>query len=50
MSWEGLTNKFKDYAMHGTKPLTDEKIEYLIQTIYELENVDDVWEIIRLLG
>lgn len=50
LSWEELINKFKDCAMHGTKRLTDQKIEYLIRTISELENVDDVGEIIGLLG
>ena len=50
MSWEELTNKFKDCALHGRRRLTDQKIEYLIQVLRDLENVDDVAEIIGLLG
>ncbi|MBN1849518.1 MAG: MmgE/PrpD family protein [Deltaproteobacteria bacterium] len=50
LDWETLTGKFRDCARHGRKPLPDQNIEYIIQAINELENVDDVAEIIGLLG
>ncbi|MBN1847142.1 MAG: MmgE/PrpD family protein [Deltaproteobacteria bacterium] len=50
LDWEAMTSKFRDCARHGRKPLPGEKIEYIIQAINELENIDDVGEIIGLLG
>ncbi|MBN1849925.1 MAG: MmgE/PrpD family protein [Deltaproteobacteria bacterium] len=50
LSWDDLASKFRDCATHGRKPLPDQKIEYIIQAIHELGNVDDVAEIIGLMG
>ncbi|MFC1932444.1 MmgE/PrpD family protein [Chloroflexota bacterium] len=49
-SWEELANKFRDCVLHGRKPLSNQKIERAIQTIGELEQVEDVGEVIQLLG
>ncbi|MFC1933009.1 MmgE/PrpD family protein [Chloroflexota bacterium] len=50
MSWEELIDKFKDCASCGRKPLSNQKIEGVIQAVSRLEQVDDVGKVIQLLG
>ena len=50
MSSKDLIEKFKDCVRHGTKPLSQENAQRVIEMFLRLEEVDDVTEIIPLLG
>jgi 2-methylcitrate dehydratase PrpD len=50
MSWGELCDKFNDCARHGAKPMPQDNIEKVISLLTDLEKVEDVSEIIRLLG
>ena len=42
--------KFRDCISYSIKPFTGEQIEYLISSIEQLEQVEDMGEIIRVIG
>jgi 2-methylcitrate dehydratase PrpD len=50
MSWGELCHKFSDCARHGAKPVSQDSVEKAISLLADLEKVEDVGEIIRLLG
>ena len=50
MSLEELTDKFRECAKFAQKPLSDEKINNLIETFLHLESVGDVGPIIESLA
>jgi hypothetical protein len=50
MSWDDLVEKFRDCVLHSARPIPFENVERVIERIAELEAVDDVGEIARLLA
>jgi 2-methylcitrate dehydratase PrpD len=50
MTPEEFADKFRDCLVHGRKRISKQKTEKIMQSINNLEQVDDVGEIIRLLG
>lgn len=48
MSEEDVINKFKDCCSHAYKPMSDEKVEKLIDMCLHLEEVEDIRDIITL--
>jgi len=50
MSMEEFLNKFMDCASHSAKQLPKENVEDVIHLIDKLEEVDDVGQVMRLLG
>ena len=50
MSWENLITKFRDCATYAAKPLPQESVNEAIQMLTNLEGVDDVSQIPRLLS
>jgi 2-methylcitrate dehydratase PrpD len=49
MDMDAIAEKFRDCASNAIKPVKKDKIEKLIQLIYNLETVRDVKQVIRLL-
>jgi 2-methylcitrate dehydratase PrpD len=49
MSFEQCVKKFKDCTSYSIKPLSEDTINRIIQTIENLEKVDDVCELIKLV-
>lgn len=50
MSEEEQVEKFKDCASYSTKPLSEDRVNEVIEMILHLEDVDDVSRIIRLVS
>jgi len=50
MSWEDLVEKFRDCVSHSAQPLAGADVDRVIELIADLEAVDDVGEISRLLA
>lgn len=50
MTFEDCTKKFRECAACSIKPLSEDKVEKVIDMIDRLEKLDDATEIIRLLG
>jgi len=50
MSMDEMIEKFIDCAKHGRKPIVDQTIEQIIEMVQNLESINDVSEIISLLG
>ena len=50
MTMEDIIKKFKDCASYSAKPLSQQNIERVIEMVGKLEEVDDVSQIISLLG
>ncbi|MFC1971650.1 hypothetical protein ACFLV0_07010, partial [Chloroflexota bacterium] len=50
MSMEDIIKKFKDCAGYAVKPLPEKNINKVIDMVTSLEDVEDVTEIMRLLG
>jgi len=50
MSWEELCEKFADCMGHAAKPVSAETTNNVIGMLADLEEVEDVGEIVRLLG
>jgi 2-methylcitrate dehydratase PrpD len=49
MDMDAIAEKFRDCASNAIKPVKKDKMEKLIQLIYNLETVRDVKQVIRLL-
>ncbi|MFC2066142.1 MmgE/PrpD family protein [Chloroflexota bacterium] len=49
VTWEGITNKFRDCVRHAARPIPEQNIERAIELAQKLEQVSDATEIIRLL-
>lgn len=50
MNMDALAEKFRDCASHGARPPKKERLEKLIQFLYQFENVRDVKQVIQLLN
>jgi len=50
MTFDDVMNKFYDCASHTVKPMSDENIHKLADSVQKLEEVDDVAEIMKLIG
>ena len=50
MTNEELIEKFKDCASHSVKPIQNRNIEKAAETIFNLDKVDDLREIVRLIS
>ncbi|MFC1930481.1 MmgE/PrpD family protein [Chloroflexota bacterium] len=50
MSRDSLVQKFTECASHALKPLSQSNLDYLVENILNLEEVDDVTTIIRMLA
>ena len=50
MNMQELADKFRDCTLHGRKYWSNQEIDRVIQQVGELEEVDDVGQIIQLLG
>ena len=49
MSFDDCVKKFKDCALYPEKKLSDDQIDRLVSLIVELEQVEDIREIIKLI-
>ncbi|MFC1820203.1 hypothetical protein ACFLZG_03840, partial [Thermodesulfobacteriota bacterium] len=47
---EDLMAKFRDCVSYSAKPLSGDHVEGIIEMVGELEEVEDVSQIIRMLG
>jgi len=50
MSPEEFADKFRDCLAHGRKSISKQKIERIMKLLNNLENIDDVGKVIRMLG
>lgn len=50
VSYSDCANKFRDCAAHSIKPLSGEVIETIIETVSQLEKLEDVSQIIKMLN
>lgn len=49
LSTEDLISKFKDCACYSKKPLSESDIDMLINSVFNLENIDNITEITNIL-
>ncbi len=50
MSPEEFADKFRDCMAHGRKPILKQKTEKIMKLLNNLEDIDDVGKVIRMLG
>jgi transcriptional/translational regulatory protein YebC/TACO1 len=50
MTPEEFADKFRDCLAHGRKQISKQKTEKVMKLVNDLEEIDDVGKIIRLLG
>ena len=50
MSPEEFADKFRDCLAHGRKRISKQKTEKIMQLLMNLEEIDDVGMVIRMLG
>jgi 2-methylcitrate dehydratase PrpD len=50
MTEEEFADKFRDCLVHGRKRISKQKTEKIMQLLNNLEDIDDVGKVIRLLG
>lgn len=50
ITWQDLTDKFRDCASYSEKPISQENIEKAIDMVNRLEKIDDVNQVIELLA
>lgn len=49
ISWQDLTDKFRDCASYSARPISKENIERIIEMISHLDEIDNIAEIIKFL-
>ena len=49
ISWDDLTDKFRECASYAAKPLAPDTIERVIETVTRLEDVEDIRDVMGLL-
>jgi len=50
ISWQDLTDKFRDCVSYSAKPLSDRSVEKIIDRVTHLEEMDNVTALFRPLG
>jgi 2-methylcitrate dehydratase PrpD len=50
MTFEQCVNKFRDCALYSIKPLPEETLSRIVESVIELEKVEDVTEIIKMIS
>jgi 2-methylcitrate dehydratase PrpD len=50
MSWDGLIGKFRDCASYAARPASADGIDRAVAMLRDLEHIDDVAEVVALIG